>query len=158
MLHRKITTLWQTHKKLTTALVCPTATARRRANAVRRLVPAFVSPQAFRAATLAASGYGGERQSRRECRLGDGGEVSLETSAEQDARVQLESHRPVPVTAIPTRAPARPLALASRMTAGALVGRAATERGLAHCLSSASGDVLLGQPGEHQSSRVRAGR
>src|ERR1022692_4954052 len=45
--------------------------ARRRANAVRRLAPAFVSPQAFRAATLAASGYGGERQSRRECRLGD---------------------------------------------------------------------------------------
>ena len=47
--------------------------ARRRANAVRRLAPAFVSPQAFRAATLAASGYGGERQSRRECRLGDKG-------------------------------------------------------------------------------------
>ena len=45
--------------------------ARRRANAVRRFAPAFVSPQAFRAATLAASGYGGERQSRRECRLGD---------------------------------------------------------------------------------------
>jgi hypothetical protein len=35
------------------------------------VAPAFVSPQAFRAATLAASGYGGERQSRRECRLGD---------------------------------------------------------------------------------------
>ena len=46
-------------------------TARRRANAVRRLAPAFVSPPAFRAATLAASEYGGERQSRRECRLGD---------------------------------------------------------------------------------------
>ena len=44
--------------------------ARRRANAVRRLAPAFVSPQAFRAPTLAASGYGGARQLRRECRLG----------------------------------------------------------------------------------------
>src|ERR1019366_4348348 len=40
--------------------------ARRRANAVRRLAPAFVSPQAFRAATLAASGYGGARELRRE--------------------------------------------------------------------------------------------
>src|SRR5450755_2015161 len=50
--------------------------ARRRANAVRRLAPAFVSPQAFRAATLAACGYGGERQSRRECRLGDEAEAA----------------------------------------------------------------------------------
>jgi hypothetical protein len=50
--------------------------ARRRANAVRRLAPAFVSPQAFRAANLVASGYGGERQSRRECRLGDIGAAS----------------------------------------------------------------------------------
>ena len=57
--------------------------ARRRANAVRRLAPAFVSPQAFRAATLAASGYGGARQSRRECRLGD--------QAEADRLAQLRS-------------------------------------------------------------------
>jgi hypothetical protein len=50
---------------------------------VRRLAPAFVSPQAFRAATLAASGYGGARQARRECRLGD--------QAEADRLAQLRS-------------------------------------------------------------------
>ena len=38
--------------------------ARRRANTVRRLAPAFVSPQAFRAATLAASGYGRDGAAR----------------------------------------------------------------------------------------------
>ena len=37
---------------------------------ILRLGPAFVSPQAFRAATLAASGYGGERQLRGASRLG----------------------------------------------------------------------------------------
>ena len=62
--------------------------ARRRANAVRGFAPAFVSPQAFRAATLAASGYGGERQSRRECRLGDKGEAGIwQPAAERAGRL-----------------------------------------------------------------------
>ncbi len=51
--------------------------ARRRANPVRRS-PLLLSHRRHpRAATLAASGYGGERQSRRECRLGDIAEAGI---------------------------------------------------------------------------------
>ena len=67
-------------------------TARRRANAVRRVAPAFVSPQAFRAPTLAASGYGGERQSRRVCRLGWVGRTHCWVRPPEEPDLRLSPH------------------------------------------------------------------